>query len=119
MKHHASKIQTIGYPALAQLVELIAEDNSMRCRSWPNWPLESDEMERAARLLRRDGVLQKEIYSQEYESELEIMAMGEEGDKEKLMARATFARDSSLRLLDSFLNEVFDGKYHYNFFERI
>lgn len=106
-------ITTINYPALALLVEAIAADNGLICRRLSSWPQECEEMEKLARTLRSHIEDPGSYHDGPYESEIELMAMGEESDKKVLISK-----NPALRELDLFLNEAFDGKYCDNFFRK-
>lgn len=89
------------YPLLTEIIHAMRRDNygvgyEATIRPDPEWPINSDELERMASILSPD--------------EKETMIIGEEGEQQKIVERY------GIGLLSEFLNEVFDGDLSEGFF---
>ncbi len=97
------------FPVLRLLIEQISLDNDMPMKESPTWPTNAFELEELAKRLKLMGVSVK-VENPFYKNEVELLAMGERSDAEKLIEA------KSLQTLDKFLNQAFDGDLTEDFY---
>ena len=104
------------YPYLYDIIAEIANDNGMRLRRSPMWP-EIDLYAVSDRKLKQLDLdllaLLEKTATNMTARERKDVAAADSVTQEKILERFDLAG----KLLDNFLNEVFDGIYYENFYE--